>query len=61
MATEKEMILTYQASNMVLAVHSAASYLFEPGSQIRVGGHFFMASNDNIPSNNRAVLNVSGI
>ena len=27
MATEKEMILTYHASNMVLAVHSDASYL----------------------------------
>ncbi len=61
MATEEEMILTYQASNMVLAVHSNALYLSEPGSQSRVGGHSFMAGNNNIPRNNGAVLNISGI
>jgi hypothetical protein len=61
MATEKEMILTYHASNMVLAVHSDALYLSEPGSRSRVGGHFFMAGNEDIPSNNGAVLNISGI
>ena len=40
MATEKEMILTYQASDMVLAVNSDALYLSEPGSQSRVGATF---------------------
>ena len=61
MATEKEMILTYQASNMVLAVHSDASYLSETGSRSRVGGHFFLAGNNDIPSNNGEVLNISEI
>jgi hypothetical protein len=31
MATDEEMILTYHASDMVLAVHSDASYLSETG------------------------------
>jgi hypothetical protein len=31
MATEKEMILTYHASDMVLAVHSNVLYLSETG------------------------------
>ncbi len=61
MATEKEMILTYHASNMVLAVHSDASYLSESRSQSRVGGHFFLAGNEDIPSNNGAEFNISGI
>ena len=61
MATEEEMILTYHASDMVLVVHSNASYLLEPGSRRRVGGHLFMAGNEDIPSNNGAVLNISGI
>jgi hypothetical protein len=61
MATEPEMILTYHASDMVLAVHSDASYLSETGSRSRVGGHFFMAGHDDIPKNNGAVLNISGI
>jgi len=61
MATEKEMILTYHASDMVLAVHSDALYLLETGSRSRIGGHFFMAGNDDIPSNNGSVLNISGI
>ena len=46
---------------MFLAVHSDALYLLEPGSRSRVGGHFFMAGSNNIPSNNGAVLNISRI
>ena len=61
MDTEEEMIITYQASDMVLAVHSNALYLLEPGSQSRVGGHFFMTGNNDIQRNNIAVLNISGI
>jgi hypothetical protein len=58
MATQEDAILTYRASNMVLAIHSNASYLYEPKSCSREGGHMFMAGKDDIPFNNGAVLNI---
>jgi hypothetical protein len=58
-ATQEEAILTYSASNMVLAIHSNASYLSEPKARSCAGGHMFMASNEDIPRNNGAVLNIS--
>jgi hypothetical protein len=61
MATQEEAILTYRASKMVLAIHSNALYLSEPKARSRAGGHMFMASNEEIPFNNGAVLNISQI
>jgi hypothetical protein len=58
MATEEDAILTYRTSNMVLAIHSDASYLSKPKSCSHAGGHMFMAGNDNIPFNNGTVLNI---
>ena len=40
-ATHPDAILTYRASDMVLAVHSDASYLSEPKTRSRAGGQFF--------------------
>ncbi len=60
-ATQDDAILTYKASNMILAIHSDASYLSEPKAQSRVGGHMFMAGDDEIPINSGAVLNISQI
>ena len=60
-ATHPDASVTYRSSNMVLAVHSDASYLSETKSQIRAGGHFFMASNIAIPENNGAVHTVAQI
>jgi hypothetical protein len=57
-ASQEEPILTYKASDMVLAVHSDVSYLSEPKARSRAGGHMFMSANDNIPANNGAVLNI---
>ncbi len=57
-ATQDDAILTYKASDMILAIHSNASYLSEPKAQSRVGSHIFMAGNDEIPINNGAVLNI---
>ncbi len=59
MAMQEEAILTYHASNMVLAIHSNASYSSEPKSCSRAGGHMFMAGKDDIPFNNGAILNIS--
>ena len=60
-ATQEEVILTYHASDMVLAVHSDASYLSEKQARSRAGGHFFMSNNIPDPPNNGAVLNIAQI
>ncbi len=57
-ATQEEAIITYSASNVVLAIHSNASYLSEPKAHSCAGGHMFMAGNKDIPQNNGAVLNI---
>jgi hypothetical protein len=41
LGTQEEAILTYNASDMILAVHSNASYLSKPKAHSRAGGHFF--------------------
>jgi len=59
--THPDAIITYQASNMVLAGHSDASYLPETNTRSRAGGHFFMSNNDAIPNNKGAILTISQI
>jgi hypothetical protein len=43
LATQKDAVLSYQASNMVFAVHSNTSYLSKQKAQSWVGGHFFLS------------------
>jgi len=49
MATQDDAVLTYRASDMILAVHSDAGYLNEPKARSRAGGIFFLTSGDNFP------------
>jgi hypothetical protein len=58
LATQEDAVLSYQTSNMVLAVHSDASYLSKPKARSRAGGHLFLSSDTTIPPNNGAVLNI---
>jgi hypothetical protein len=58
MSTQEDAVLTYQASNMALAIHSNVSYLFEPESRSCAGGHILMGGKEEIPINNGAVLNI---
>jgi hypothetical protein len=58
LAMQEDAILPYRASNMVLAIHSDTSYLSEPKSHSRAGGHMFMAGKDNISFNYGAILNI---
>ena len=60
-ASQEDAILTYHASNMVLAVHSDASYLSEKKARSRAGGHFFLSADQEDPPNNGAVLNIAQI
>jgi hypothetical protein len=57
-ASQEDAILTYKASNMVLAIHSNASYLFEPEALSQAGGHMFMAGQEEIPTNFGTVLKI---
>jgi hypothetical protein len=50
--THPNAIVTYQASEMVLAAYSDASYLLEANAFSQAGGHFFMSSNTPCPHNN---------
>jgi hypothetical protein len=61
LATQEDAVLTYNASDMILAVHSDASYLSKPKTQSQAGGHFFLSSDMPIPPNNGAVLNIAHI
>jgi hypothetical protein len=61
MATQEDAILTYHTSNMVLAIHSNASYLSEPKSCSCAGEHMFMARKEDISFNNGDVFNISHI
>jgi hypothetical protein len=58
-ASHKDAIITYQASFMVLVIHSNASYLSKLKAQSCAGSHFFMSSNTKDPTNNGAVLNIA--
>ncbi len=55
-ASQEEAIITYNASKMVPAVHSDMGYANEKRARSRVGGRFFLSSNDPDPPNNGAIL-----
>ena len=60
-ATHPDAIITYTASDMVLAAHSDASYLSESNARSRAGGHFFISNNATYPPNSGSVLTVAKI
>ena len=60
-ASQEEAVITYHASDMILAIHSDAGYLNEIKSRSRAGGHFFLSSDVQNPPNNGAVLTIAQI
>jgi hypothetical protein len=46
-ATHPDATSQYTASDMVLHIHSDASYLLEPNARSRLGGYFFLSSKQN--------------
>ena len=46
---------------MELAVQSDASYLRDPKSRSRSGGHFFLSNKATIPQKNGAIINITKI
>jgi hypothetical protein len=61
LATQEPAVLTYRKSDMVLAVHSDASYLNEEEARRRAGGHHFSSEDVPLPPNNGAIHNVAEI
>jgi hypothetical protein len=61
LGSQEEAVLTYERSDMKLAIHSDASYLSEPQAQSRAGGHFFLSHDEKIQCNNGAILNIAHI
>ena len=60
-ATHPNAGVRFVASNMMLALHSDASYLSETESKIRAAGHFFLGKQNNESFNNRAIMTLSKI
>jgi hypothetical protein len=61
LATQEEAIITYNASDMILQVHSDAGYANEKGARSRAGGHFFLSNSNSSAPNNGAILTMSTI
>jgi hypothetical protein len=61
LATQEPAVLTYGKSNMVLAVHSDASYLNEEEARSHASGHHFLSKDVPFPPNNGAIHNVAKI
>ncbi len=60
-ASQEEAVITYHASDMILAIHSDAGYLNESKARSRAGGHFFLSSDVQNPLNNSAILTIAQI
>ncbi len=54
-------MITFNASQIILAIHSDAGYANEKKSRSQAGGHFFLSNNDNFPPNNGAILTIATI
>jgi hypothetical protein len=55
-ATHSNAGLQYHVCDMMLAIHTASSYLSKAGGKSRGAGHFYFTNRNNKDFNNRAVL-----
>ena len=59
-ATHPDAMIRYHASDMVLRIHSDATYISEPKVKSRVGGHHFLSNNSMYETpNNGAILTIA--
>ncbi len=58
-ATHQDAVFTHKRSDMVLVIHSDASYLSKPKARSQAGGHFFLSLDTENQINNGAVLNIA--
>ena len=60
-ATHPDTNVTYRASDMILAVHSDASYLSKTNARSRAGGHLYMTNDLPNSAKNGAFLAIAQI
>jgi hypothetical protein len=60
-ATQEPAVTTYHANDMVLAIHSDASYLNEEEARSRAGRRHFLSENVPFPANIGAIYNKASI
>jgi hypothetical protein len=60
-ATHLNASICYKACNMILAVHTNASYLLEQNCKNRASAHFYLTNHDEKEFNNGAILTLSSI
>eukprot|EP00957_Ditylum_brightwellii_P198590 15135833-Ditylum_brightwellii.AAC.1 len=60
-ATHPNTAVQFLASNMILTIHSDASYLSETNTRSRAAGHFFLTKKGDEEYNNGAILTLSTI
>ena len=60
-ATHSNAGIHYVASDMILNLHSDASYLSEPKSKIRSGGHFWLGKKGDKDFKNGAIVTLSSV
>jgi hypothetical protein len=60
-ATQEEVMIRYNASKMILAVHSNAGYTNKKKSQSRAGRQFFLSNDKKFPPNNGTILTIATI
>ncbi len=60
-ATHHNAGIRYKACNMVLLVHTDASYLSKSGGKSRAAGHFYLSNCNDKDFNNGAILTLSTI
>ena len=60
-ATHPDATVRFHASDMIIALHSDASHLSEPGSKSRAAGHFYLTHRGTKDLDNGTILNLSKI
>ena len=60
-ATHSNAGIRYVASDMILNLHSDASYLSEPKSKSRAGGHFWLGNKGDEDFNTGAIVTLSSV
>jgi hypothetical protein len=60
-ATHPNAGIHYKTSDMILAVHTNASYLSEQEGKSRASGHFYLTNHNDKDFNNGAILTLSSI
>ena len=57
--TQGKIIMSYKASDIILTMHSSASYQTAIKAQSQAGRPFFLSNNEKIPHNNGVIHNIA--